>query len=111
MNAMPVALFSDISKTKPVMQRLTQAGFTPSINEGPGLTKLWFVPKRSADVRIVVPADQYNRAEQCLLDWDSADNPLRQAIRCPECGSLRVDFPQYASHSFLTTLPWGYLPD
>ena len=29
------------------------------------------------------------------------------AIRCPECKSLRVDFPQVAHHSLLTNLALG----
>ena len=109
MNTMPVALFSDRAKAQPVQQRLAQAGFNATINEGPGLTKLWFVSNQTADVRVEVPADQFNRAEQFLLDWDAAEGALNQAIRCPECRSLRVDYPQYARHSLLTNLAMGTL--
>ena len=106
---MPVALFSDRAKAQPVLQRLTQAGFTPNLNEGQGLPKLWSLSRRSAGVRLEVPSAQYNRAEQCLLDWDATERILAQAIRCPECGSCRVDFPQYARHSVLTNLALGML--
>ncbi|HZR21869.1 MAG TPA: hypothetical protein VFE51_31595 [Verrucomicrobiae bacterium] len=106
---MPVALFSNPAKAQPVRDRLAQAGFAATINEGPPLSKLWFVSDRAAGIRVEVPADQYNRAEQFLLDWDGAEGALGSAIRCPECGSLRVDYPQYARHSLLTNLAMGLL--
>lgn len=109
MNALPIILFSNRSSAEPVHRRLAQEGFTPSINEGPRLTKLWFVSGHSADVRIEVPQDQYNRAEQFLIDLDQRESWLNAAIRCPECGSFRVDFPQYARHSLLTNLAMGIL--
>lgn len=109
MNTMPVALFADRGKAEPVQQRLAREGFDAVIDEGPGLTKLWFVSDRAAGVRVEVPAHQFDQAEQFLLDWDSAEGALRQAIRCPECGSLRVDYPQYARHSLLTNLAMGLL--
>jgi hypothetical protein len=109
MNTTPVALFSKRINAEPVHRRLVQAGFSATLNEGPRLTKLWLVSNNTADVRVEVPADQFNRAEQLLLDWDSVGPELRQAIRCPECGSLQVDYPQYARHSLLTNLAMGLL--
>ena len=109
MNSMPVALFGDRAKAEAVRQRLSQAGFNAQLNEHPPLARFWFVPRPQAGVRVVVQADQFERAEQCLLDWHQAEGALAQAIRCPECGSLRVDFPQYARHSLLTNLALGIL--
>jgi hypothetical protein len=109
MKNMPVALFSNRAKAEDVQRRLSQAGFSPTINDGPGLTKLWFVSNHSGDVRVEVPPDQYNRAEQFLVDLIDSEGRIEGAIRCPECGSLRVDYPQYARHSFLTNLAGGLL--
>src|SRR5947209_17400716 len=102
MNTIPVALFSDRAKAEPVRQRLAQSGFDAILNEAPRLTKLWLLSERAALARIEVPAPQFNKAEQLLIDWDAAEGALREAIRCPECGSFRVDYPQYARHSLLT---------
>ncbi|HLH57285.1 MAG TPA: hypothetical protein VKY92_27145 [Verrucomicrobiae bacterium] len=107
MNSMSVALFSDRAKAEPLKQRLTQAGFNAQINEHPGLTTLWFVARPAARVRIEVPGDQFERAEQTLLDWDAAEGALSQAIRCPECNSFRIEYPQYARNSLLTNLGMG----
>src|SRR5882724_1517550 len=102
MNTIPVALFNNRAKAEPVRQRLAQAGLTAKMNDGPRLTKLWFVPKRTAGIRIEVPTEQFERAERLLTDWDASEGALQEAIRCPECQSLRVDYPQYAKHSLLT---------
>ena len=109
MNNMPVALFGDRAKAEPVRQRLAQAGFNAQINEHPPMATLWSVPRPTGGVRVEVQCDQFERAEQALLDWDAAEGALSQAIRCPECGSLRVEYPQYARHSLLTNLAMGFL--
>jgi hypothetical protein len=107
MSMMRVALFGNRAQAEPVVQRLREQGFEASVNEGPTLTKLWFVSKQAAGARVEVPADQFEKAQQFLLDWDSAENALAEAIRCPECQSLRVDYPQYAKNSLLTNLALG----
>ncbi len=109
METMPVALFGGRAKAEPVQQRLAQAGFAASIAVRPSLSALWFVHKQTACARVEVPADQFERAEQFLIDWDAAEGALIEAIRCPECHSLRVDYPQYAEHSLLTNLALGLM--
>ncbi len=111
METMPVALFGDGAKAEAVLQRLVQAGFGAILDERPRLTTLWFVPKKKACVRVEVPTDQFERAEQSLLDWDASEGALGGAIRCPECHSLRVEYPQYAEHSLLTNLALGLLAE
>lgn len=111
METMPVALFPDTAKAEPVCRRLAEAGFNSTIDLHPALSTLWFVSRRCGLARIEVPGDQFERAEQFLVDWDRAEGALRQAIRCPECRSLRVNYPQYAEHSLLTNLALGLLAE
>ena len=109
MKRIPVALFSNPAKAEPIQQRLARAGISAEINDTLRLEKLWFVPKRGAGTRLEVATDQFERAEQLLLDWDAAEGLMRDAIRCPECKSLRVDFPQFAHNSLLTNLAVGLM--
>jgi len=111
MNSIPVALFSNRVKAEPIQQRLSATGITSEIHDELRLEKLWFVPKRGAGSRIEVPGDQFERAEQLLLDWDDTENLMRDAIRCPECRSLRVGYPQFARHSLLTNLVAGLMAE
>jgi hypothetical protein len=109
MNRVPVVLFNDRAKAQPIRQRLIESGLNAELNDSPALPKLWFVSRRGSGVRIEVPAEQFARAEDLLLDWDESEGALREAIRCPECHSLRVEYPQYAKNSLLTNLGLGFL--
>src|SRR5437879_2879868 len=107
MEWMSVALFSSRVAAEQIRCRLVRAGFNARISEGSLLQRLWFVRKGEAGVSVEVPGDQFEKAEKLLLEWDAAEGALREAIRCPECKSLRVQYPQFARHSFLTNLMMG----
>ena len=107
MNRMPVALFSNRAKAEPVQKRLVESGVQAEIHDELRLEKFWFVSKPSTGVRVETPADQYERACQLLYDWDAADGALRDAIRCPECKSLRVDYPQFTRKFLIPNLALG----
>ena len=107
MNRLPVALFPNRNKAEPIQQRLTALGVPAEIRCRGWLRAFWFVPKRNCGVHVEVAAEQFARAEQFLLDLDTHEGALREAIHCPECGSLRIEYPQFARHSILTNLALG----
>jgi hypothetical protein len=104
----PVALFSDRTRAESIQKRLCGAGIRAEIHDELRLEKLWFVSKKKeGGLRIEVPADQFEQAEGLLLNWDITEGVMREAIRCPECKSLRVDYPQFTRKSLLTNLAVG----
>lgn len=107
MNRISVALFNDRSKAEPIQRRLREAGIPAEIHEELRHQKLWMARRADCGVRLEVPANQFERAEDMLTDWDARDSALRDAIHCPECGSLRVDYPQFTRKSLLTNLAMG----
>lgn len=107
MNRIPIALFCDRAKAAPIQQRLARVGITAEIHDELRLEKLWLARKEECGVRLEVPADQFERAEDMLTRWDAEDSGLRDAIHCPECGSMRVDYPQFTRKSLLTNLAMG----
>ncbi len=111
MSRIRIALFSDRAAAEPIRQRLMAAGLPAELHYEPALAKLWFVSKRGGGVRLEVPLPFATRASCLLLEWDSAQEFLRDAIRCPECGSLRADYPQYTEKSLLTNLVIGLLAE
>ena len=111
MTRISVALFNDRARAEPLQRRLATSGIQAEIHDELRLEKLWFVSKPATGVRLEVPADQFERAEQLLLDWDMAEGALREAIRCPECKSLRVDYPQFTRKSMLTNLAMGLVAE
>jgi hypothetical protein len=106
MHRIPIALFTRREKAEPIRDRLHAAGLPAEIHHEAPLEKLWFVSHGSGGVRLEVPAKDFDRAEGLLLEWDAA-HPLDGAIHCPECRSLRVEYPQFARKSFLTNLAVG----
>src|SRR5882757_3131839 len=94
----PVVTLNDRAKAAPIQRRLANAGIAAEIDDEL-LEKLWFVSKEESDARIHVPMDQLERAQRLLLEWDASEGILREAIRCPECQSLQVHYPQFAHRS------------
>jgi hypothetical protein len=107
MNTIPIALFSSREQARPIQQRLLEAGIIAELHEETALQRLWFVPKKAAGAHIDVAASQFERADKLLSAWDLAEGALAQAIHCPECKSLHVDYPQFARNSLITNIAAG----
>jgi hypothetical protein len=107
MNRMSIAHFHDRAKAEHIRQRLIEAGIPAEIHDELRLEKLWFASKAHSGVRLEVPANQFERAEDMVVDWDAKEGALRDAIHCPECGSLRVEYPQFTRKSLITNLAMG----
>lgn len=97
---MSIALFSRRSDAESYQKRLSEAGIAAETHDSTSL-------KNAA--RIDAPADQFERAYQLMLDWDAQDGGLTGVIRCPECRSLRVEYPQYSHKSIMPNLFVGLL--
>lgn len=107
MNKIPIALFVNRSEAEPIQRRLAWAGVNAEIQDELLIQKLWFVSKKAAGARLEVAAEHFERAEKLLLTWDVAEGALKDAIRCPECKSFRVDYPQFARNSVMTNMAAG----
>jgi|SRR5436190_6200693 len=110
MSRIRVARFTHKHAADRARQRLTQAGISAEVHDELGLAKLWFVTKRWAGIRLEVPPDRLPKAEQLLHEWEAEFEP-QTLIRCPECSSLRVDFPQFTQKSFFTNLAIGLVAE
>jgi len=99
MNTMSVALFHCRSEAEPLQKRLSEAGIHAKVHDCSSMK----------GARIEVSADEFERAYQLLFDWDAAEGALRDTIRCPECRSLRIEYPQYTHKSSLPNLLVGAL--
>lgn len=107
MNRIPFALFSTWEQAQPIQQRLLQAGLIAELRAETALQRFWFVSKHAAGVSLEVAASQFEKADQLLRVWDTAEGVLAQAIRCPQCKSLHVDYPQFARNSVITNMAAG----
>ncbi|HXS68933.1 MAG TPA: hypothetical protein VN761_08825 [Candidatus Polarisedimenticolia bacterium] len=99
MNKISIALFKSRPDAEPFERRLREAGVPAEAHDCSNIK----------GARIDIPADQFERAHQLLLNWDSSDGGLSGVIRCPECNSFRIEYPQYTHKSALPNLLVGAL--
>src|SRR5438105_2034393 len=106
MNTMTVGLFRNHAEAEPVERRLVRQGIKAEIKDHLWWETLWFVSKSSCCNHLEVPAGQFEAAETVLAELER-EGALQGAIRCPDCGSLRVDYPQFTRKSLLTNFFMG----
>ena len=111
MERIRVALFSTRAEAYAIGQRLARAGIEAELHDELGVARFWFVSRSAAGVRLEVPQEQAEQTTQRLHEWDAAQGALRGAIRCPECSSLRVDYPQVTRKSILPNVAMGLLAE
>lgn len=103
MNGVTVATFNSVEHAEPLRERLEKAGIHAEIQHDV-MERLWFVAKPLANVRVKVEPHDYEKAKNLLSVWDTESGVLREAVRCPECGSSRVEYPQKTRKFFLPNL-------
>jgi hypothetical protein len=94
MNTISIALFGRRSDAEPLQKRLSAAGIPAEVHSCPSMK----------GARLHVAASKFEPAHELLLQWHSAEGALHDAIRCPECKSFRVDYPQYTHKSTVPNL-------
>lgn len=94
-----IAIFHGRSDAEALQKRLSESGIGAKVCDC----------TRIKGVRIEVPEREFERAYDLLLKWDAAEGALRGAIRCPECHSLRIEYPQYTHKSSTPNLLIGLL--
>ena len=111
MNRIRIALFNNRDVAEAIRDRLMQAGIPAECHDEVWLARLWFASKAMAGVRLEVPAQSQERSTSLLHEWDSQHGLMSDAIRCPECKSFRVDYPQFTQKSCLTNLAMGLIAE
>jgi rubredoxin len=101
-----IATFNDREPADRLTTRLRAAGFNADVFDESSAQK-WLLLnlKPRAHMRVRVPKDDGERAMQQLRDWDAADGALKDAVRCPQCGSSRIEYPQFSRRTLMGALP------
>ena len=103
MRTVTLATFNDRDHAQPVVDRLQQAGFHPTVRD----ESAWqarHLAEHLASVKICVDEQEYEPAKDKLKEWDSTEHWLDQAVTCPECHSPDVDYPQVTRKFVLPAL-------
>lgn len=104
MDTTVLATFHERSKAEPLKRRLEEMHIPAQIRDDSSVERFWFVGEPLAGVHLLVRGDDYEKACRLVREWDQADGALQAAVRCPECGSSRVEYPQYARKSVLPNI-------
>jgi len=99
-----VATFSDIEKAQEVKRRLEEAGIQAEVNDESNLQKFWFMSKPLAADKVVVDEKDFENARKALQAVDAQDHVLQGEVRCAQCGSADVQYPQFTRKFMTTTL-------
>lgn len=95
MDPVTVLTFNEPEQAEPLKQRLEQAGISAAVYDERKLQRAFLSPQPLAGIRLRVDRKDFERARELLWGWHQRDGVLRDAIHCPECGSSRVEFPQF----------------
>ena len=101
MKDMTLASFDQQEQAGRLKARLEQAGIPCELLDESKLQRYWFLSKPHAAVKLRVEAADFDRALKLLRGLDASDDALRDAVRCPQCGSSRVEYPQF-TRKFVT---------
>jgi len=99
-----VATFSDIEKAEPIVERLNRAGIHAELFDESNLQKYWFISKPLGAEKVRVEEKDFERARELLEATNVEDHVLSGEILCPQCGSPRVEYPQFTRKFMTTTL-------
>ena len=97
-----IATFNEAAKAKRLKERLQEAGLhADMINEG-HIQQVAFMSKPQANVKVQVDDNDFEKALGHMTQWEASDPDISAAmIRCPQCGSSRIEYPQM-TRKFLT---------
>jgi hypothetical protein len=104
MNMVTVATFNEPSKAEPLKQKLEQAGIRAEICDESKYEWFWFVTRPVAGIRLKIHKKDFVTARRLVREWDGSDGVLRDAVRCPQCGGSRVEYPQFTRKFLLPNL-------
>ena len=101
-----VATFNEREPADKIAIRLRDAGFHVDVfDESDAQRYLLLNLEPKAHMRVRVSAEEGDRAIQQLNEWDKADNALSDAVRCPQCRSSRIEYPQFSRRTLMSAFP------
>ena len=104
MKTIPVATFDTLAQAEPLRRQLMDSHISAWIHEGSPLKSLWFMDRPKAEVQLEVKPKDFKRALRLMQKLDSENVLSRRMLRCPECHSSRIEYPQFTRKFFLPNL-------
>ena len=91
-----VATFNESAPAEALKDRLDKAGYHAEVTDESGAQSIFFMSRQHrAQMRVQVRKEEYETAKNLIREWEP-DGAMAQAVRCPQCGSSRVEYPQFS---------------
>jgi predicted Zn-ribbon and HTH transcriptional regulator len=98
-----IATFDDPAKAKHLKKRLQDSGVKADTHNEGRLQSVATMSEAHANAKVMVDEQDFQKANQLLTEWEASDPEIGAAIRCPQCKSPRIEYPQL-TRKFMT--PW-----
>jgi hypothetical protein len=90
-----IATFDEVAKAKHLKKRFADAGVRADVHDEQAQI-LAAGSDRHANAKVLVEEQDFGKANQLLTEWEGTDAGIAGAIRCPQCKSPRIQYPQLA---------------
>ena len=101
MKSLAVATFNEREPAQALCGLLKQAGITAIIHDESKLERFWFMSEPLAAIHVEVDRADFLKARTLIQQMQDAVSPMQSAVRCPECNSSRVEFPEITRKFFM----------
>ena len=91
-----VATFNEFDPAEALKDRFDKAGLHAEVmDESPAQAIFLMSRSPRAHMRVQVRKEEFETAKKMLLEWEG-EGVMSLAVRCPQCGSSRVEYPQFS---------------
>ena len=91
-----IATFNEAAPAETLKDRLLDAGLHADLVDDSGAQAIFFMSMHPrAHMRVRVRKEEYEQAKKLVQEWEK-EGVLAQAVRCPQCGSSRIEYPQFS---------------
>jgi hypothetical protein len=91
-----VATFNERGPGEALKDRFCEAGLDAEMeDESTAQSILLLNRKPRAQIRVRVQEEEVERAKELIQEWET-DGVMSQAVCCPQCGSSRIEYPQFS---------------
>jgi predicted RNA-binding Zn-ribbon protein involved in translation (DUF1610 family) len=101
-----VATFNEREPADHIAARLRETGINAEVYDESHEQRAKFLNLHPrAHMRVRVHSAEQTRAKALLDEWVGSESVLAQSVKCPECGSSQIEFPQFSRKTLMGALP------
>ena len=101
-----VATFNERAPAERLASRLNNEGISADVfDESDAQRFLLLNLEPRAHMRVRVDKNAAERAAEKIAEWDRSEGIMNDAVRCPQCGSSRIEYPQFSRRTLMSAFP------